>query len=99
MKARFETQVPAVTVYPEDGNNVCIQIALNEQPFSETDAEGNVFEGFEYTFHEFHIDRDEIDLDDVNEFPEDYLDYPLPIPTLEERVAALEAVQLENMEG
>ena len=99
MTARFESQVPAVTVIPEDGNKVCIQIALNEASFSETNNEGNEVNGYEYTFHEFHIDADEIDLDDVRAFPEDYLNYPLPEPTLEERIAALEAVQLASMEG
>lgn len=96
MKARFVQKMPKVSTF-EDGNLVYIQLALNEAPFSDTDMEGNEISGFEYDFHEFKMNKDEIDLEDVKANPEDYMSYPLPKPTIEDRISALEEMQLLNI--
>lgn len=96
MKARFVQKVPKVTTI-EDGNIIYIQLALNEAPFTETDMEGGETSGFEYDFHEFKMNKDEIDIEDVKANPEDYMDYPLPKPSIEDRISALEEMQLLNI--
>ena len=62
------------------------------------DEEGGTYTEYEYDFNSFYCKADEIDLKDVRANPSDYMDYPYPLPTNDERIAALEEAVMAMME-
>jgi hypothetical protein len=83
MRSESDVRQDAV-LFIAEGENTRIFLHVNET--EETDPEeGNVF--FSYDFHEFVAPTDKLDLDDIKENPEKYLDFEYHEETLEERVA------------
>lgn len=78
IKAKFTSEQQPVRIV-EDGNKVYVYICLNG--VRRSDVQGGVDRGqvaeeyIEYEYNEFVADKDAIDLDDVRNNPENYLDY------------------------
>lgn len=81
-----------------DGNTVYCQIALHETPIQTEDEEGGAYTEYEYDFNSFYCKDTDINIEDVRATPEEYLDYPFPIPTNDERISALEEALISMME-
>lgn len=62
------------------------------------DEENSAHTEYEYDFNSFYCKDTEIDLEDVTANPADYLDYPYPTPTQDERITALEEAVMAMME-
>lgn len=93
-KAKFsEPQLP-VKVIQSDGK-AYVFICLNETQGQETYpdiGEGQTTESYyEYDYNEIIGDAEKLPLDDIQAYPENYLDYEAPAEkTSEERLAELE---------
>ena len=99
MRARFTSQQPPVKVIKKDGT-AYVYICANETQGTETYpdmGDGQTQESyFEYDYNEIIGSEDALPLEDIQEHPEDYLDYAYrPSATFEERIAALEQNQTQ----
>lgn len=87
MKARFDVKQQPVKIV-ENNDEAYVFICLNEEEKEETityiiypeepeDTSDDVAPGFsyEYDYNEFHDKKDNLDLDDIQANPENYLDY------------------------
>ena len=92
MRARFlEPQPPARLV--EKGGRVYVFLCADEKIFYETcdSVEGNSdpVTVYEYDYHEFAEDVDNIDTQDVMAHPEKYMSYTHETETIESKLAKL----------
>ena len=93
MKARFIESQPSVKVV-DAGNKYYIFICLNVQTCIEeiTDEDGNRTEQtyYEYDYNEIVTEKNKIDIIDVQDNPQNYIDYTVKETSVEERVQDLE---------
>ena len=91
MKARFLTEPNPVTLVT-DGNTVYCQIALNPTEVMVIDPETEeTHTEWECDYNDWHCSKRQIDVDDVQAHPEDYLDYkPVDVPETEQRLRDIE---------
>ena len=93
MKARFTESQPSVKVV-DAGNKYYIFICLNEQTCIEeiTDEDGDRTEQtcYEYDYNEVVTEKNKIDIIDVQDNPQNYIDYNVKETSVEERVQELE---------
>lgn len=102
MKARFFTQQEPVKIVSMDGKTY-VFLCLNEEEKVETfpelaNSEGTEQTSYEYDYAEIVEDDGVLDLNDVAENPEDYLDYvPLALnpDTLEKHRADIDFLAME----
>lgn len=91
IKAKFTSEQQPVRIV-EDGNKVYVYICLNGVHGADVqdgvDGGQLAEEYIEYEYNEFVADKDSIDLDDVRNNPENYLDYTIPRITELEQLRA-----------
>lgn len=90
IKALFASEQQPVKII-RDNNKAYVFICLNGQQVSyddENNETSDIIEGIEYDYNDFIIDIDKIDLSDVENNPEKYLNYPLPQITEIEQLRA-----------
>lgn len=105
MKARFSSQQQSVKVVQADGM-VYVFICLNEQQGTERYpdmGEGQTTESYyEYDYNEVIGDADKLPLDDMQAYPENYLDYVYKdeaSETVEQKLQTLTKSLAENSEN
>lgn len=85
-----------------------VYIYLNEKEVKREALSENEKEStqYEYDYNEFKFSKDALDINDIKEHPENYMDEVKVVekvheasPTLEERVSAIEEVLLADMGG
>lgn len=91
MKARF-TEIPQRVVITTDGNTVYCQIALNIEEVEIEDPQTHETKiEYECDFNSFYGSSFLIDVDDVEENPEDYIDFkPEDVSEYEQRIRDIE---------
>lgn len=95
-KSRFMERQPSVLVIERD--KVYVYICLNEKEVTEDRWEESAEPAimYEYDYKEIIEDAGVLDIDDVKENPEKYLDYEkVTEKTDRERIAELEAMNVE----
>nr|WP_297936912.1 hypothetical protein [uncultured Lachnoclostridium sp.] len=97
-KSRFMEKQQPVTVIEKD--KVYVFICLNETEVTEENMNGDESSEpvtmYEYDYNEIIEDIGVLDIDDVKENPENYLEYEKAVEkTDKERIAELEAMNLE----
>lgn len=97
-KSRFMEKQPSVKVVEKD--KVYVYICLNETEVTEDHTNGEESSEpttmYEYDYKEIIEDAGVLDIDDVKENPERYLDYEKAVEkTDKERIAELEAMNSE----
>lgn len=95
-KSRFMERQPSVLVIERD--KVYVYICLNEKEVTEDRGEESAEPVimYEYDYKEIIEDAGVLDIDDVKENPEKYLDYEkVTEKTDRERIAELEAMNVE----
>lgn len=104
MKARFGLQQQPVKIVQKDGT-AYIYICLNETRGTETYpdmGEGQTTESYyEYDYNEVIGDADKLPLDDMQAYPENYLDYVYKdeaSETVEQKLQTLTKSLAENSE-
>ena len=105
MKARFSSQQQAVKVVQADGM-AYVFICLNEQQGVESYpdmSDGQTTESYyEYDYNEVIGDADKLPLDDMQAYPENYLDYVYKDEageTVEQKLQTLTKSLAENSEN
>lgn len=105
MKARFSSQQQPVKVVQADGMTY-VFICLNETQGTETYpdmGEGQTTESYyEYDYNEVIGDADKLPLDDMQAYPENYLDYVYKdeaSETVEQKLQTLTKSLAENSEN
>lgn len=105
MKARFSSQQQSVKVVQADGM-AYIFICLNEQRGTESYpdmGDGQTTESYyEYDYNEVIGDADKLPLDDMQAYPENYLDYVYKdeaSETVEQKLQTLTKSLAENSEN
>ena len=105
MKARFTKQQQPVSIVRSD-NKIYIFLCLNEQQKSETyeDPDGGQIQEiyYEYDYNEIIGDADKLPLEDMQAYPENYLDYVYKdeaSETVEQKLQTLTKSLAENSES
>lgn len=86
---KSDVHMPNVDVKTFD-DEYYVFIYLNEREIHEKyDYSESEYNGFEYDYNEFKVRKDDIDIEDVMNNPQDYLDYePTPPATEAEKIQA-----------
>ena len=97
MKARFLEPQPQVKMV-EAGGKIYVFICLNEiqeaDVYDDSDSTGQMVMFYEYDYNEFCDVAENLDLEDINTNPEEYLNY---LPTQEDnQITPERLVQLEQ---
>lgn len=95
MRARFLEQQPPVRIVEKE-DKVFVYLCLNETVFEETYNDGDSYAAtvYEYDYHEFVDDSENVDAEDITQNPEKYMGYVPKTGTLEEQLAEMRT-QLE----
>ena len=78
-KAIFSKKQQPVVVKMLDGRTY-VTLCLNEHVHVGTNEDGKAETTYEYDFNDFSFAEDEMDIEDINAHPEEYLDYTEPTP-------------------
>lgn len=95
MRARFLEQQPPVRIVEKE-DKAFVYLCLNETVFEETYSDGDSYAAtvYEYDYHEFVDDSENVDAEDITQSPEKYMGYVPKTGTLEEQLAEMRT-QLE----
>ena len=103
MMARFTLQQPPVKVIEKDGMAyvyICVNETQGAEPYPDMGERATTESYYEYDYNEIIGSADALPLSDIQDHPENYLDYEFAenMKTIEERLSALEQVQAQ-MDG
>ena len=95
MRARFLEQQPPVRIVEKE-DKAFVYLCLNETVFEEPYNDGDSYAAtvYEYDYHEFVDDSENVDAEDIAQSPEKYMGYVPKTGTLEEQLAEMRT-QLE----
>lgn len=98
-KAMFDVSQDAVKLY-HNNDMVTVCVCLNEIQKQIESEDGGTYVAYEYDYNEFTVHTSEVDIDDVLNHPEKYMDYTVgePMSDTERKIAELEKSNAMLME-